>query len=146
MKHSCETQKQMSVWVTLLLASLTFGLCASCAPDTGTGSNGCAAPHIDIAQSSVSQGDVVAVQGENFIDGCADNAGNGTPASTQSPMSGVELTLTQGSNTVLELPVTIDADGTFTESVTLPDDLEQGTLIVTTNATGSNELELTVDD
>lgn len=127
----------------LLLAGLVLAACSATPPPHSSGS--CAGPILDSEPETASPGGTVEVQGTGFLDGCADAFQNGTPIETESPMSPVELTVTQSDVVVMEATVTIAEDGSFTEVIQLPEDLGTAPVVVSTDATGSQALEITVD-
>lgn len=128
--------------VAIVVVVMTIATACSA---TGSGSDaGCEAPHLESRPATAAPGTVLEISGEAFIIGCADTEMNGNPAETESPMSDVVLTVTQDDVTVSTIDVTIDAKGSFTVSVDLPDDLSSAPLIITTDATGSEPLEIPV--
>lgn len=123
---------------------LVLAIATACSATNPGSDAGCEAPHLESESATVAPGTLLKISGEAFIVGCADTEMNGNPGETESPMSDVVLTVTQEGLTVRTTDVTIDADGSFTVSVELPNDLSSAPLIVTTDATGSEPLEIPV--
>ena len=124
----------------LLLGAMTTVGC-SAEPTTGTAAS-CAGPILQSESATVTPGKTVTVRGTGFLDGCADAFQNGTPMETERPMSGVVLTVTQADVVLVETRVTVAEDGSFTEEVQLAEDLPAAPIVVSTDATGSQPLEL----